>query len=109
VSERLALDGEVSHGVLGPAVKLGTSFQESEATHRYLGHAFENERGYDGLHGRRGNLISGVRTRMSHHTSVYLEDRYQQGDAATGWRARWGSRWRPTTAGAWARASSSAP
>jgi uncharacterized repeat protein (TIGR01451 family) len=84
VSERLLFDGEVSHGDLGPALKLGSSFQQSEETHRYWSYAYENERAYDGLHARRGNLISGVRTRLSDSSSVYMEDRYQHGDSATG-------------------------
>ncbi|MFP6630741.1 MAG: OmpA family protein, partial [Myxococcota bacterium] len=84
VTDRLAIDGEVSHGDLGPALKLGTSFQESEQTHRYLSYALENERGIDGLHSRRGNLISGARTRLSDSSSVYLEDRYQHSDAQSG-------------------------
>jgi uncharacterized repeat protein (TIGR01451 family)/fimbrial isopeptide formation D2 family protein len=84
ITDRLAVDGEVSHGNLGPAVRLGTSFQRSENTQRYLSYALENERGYDGLHRRQGNLVSGVKTRMSDSSSVYLEDRYQHGDSATG-------------------------
>ncbi|MFP6624488.1 MAG: flagellar motor protein MotB, partial [Myxococcota bacterium] len=84
VTDRLAIDGEVSHGDLGAALKLGTSFQESEQTHRYLSYALENERGIDGLHSRRGNLISGARTRLSDSSSVYLEDRYQHSDAQSG-------------------------
>jgi hypothetical protein len=84
ISDRLLLDGEVSHGNLGPAVKLGTSFQQTEETRRYLSYAYENERGYDGLHQRTGNLISGMRTRLSDSSSVFMEDRYQHGEASTG-------------------------
>ena len=65
INDRLLLEGETSYGNLGPAVRIGTSFQQSEETRRYLSYAFENERGYDGLHERRGNLISGMRTRLS--------------------------------------------
>jgi uncharacterized repeat protein (TIGR01451 family) len=84
ISERLFLDGEVSHGNLGPAVKLGTSFQQTEETRRYMSYAYENERGYDGLHQRTGNLISGMRTRLSDSSSVFMEDRYQHGEVSTG-------------------------
>jgi hypothetical protein len=84
VSDRLALEGEVSHGESGPALKLGTSFQESEQTHRYLTYALENERGVDGLHRRRGSLVSGARTRLSDSGSVYVEDRYQHADSQNG-------------------------
>ena len=84
VTDRLAIEGEVSHGDLGPALKLGTRFQETEQTHRYLSYAIENERGIDGLHARRGDLVSGARTRLSDSSSVYLEDRYQHSDAQNG-------------------------
>ncbi len=82
--ERLVLEGEVSHGDLGPAAKLGTSYQESERSHRYLSYALENELPESGLHQRRGDLISGARARLSDSGSVYLEDRYQHTDAANG-------------------------
>jgi hypothetical protein len=84
LSDRLALDGEVSYGDLGPAVKVGTSFQESQQVQRYVSYAYENERAYDGLHERRGNLISGTKARLADSTSVYMEDRYQHGDSSTG-------------------------
>ena len=32
IGNRLVIDGEVSHGGTGPALKLGTSFQETEET-----------------------------------------------------------------------------
>ena len=84
ISDQLTLDGEASYGSLGPAVQLGTRFQLTEDTQRYLSYALENERGYDGVHARRGNLISGIRTRLSDSSSVYLEDRYQHGDQSQG-------------------------
>ena len=84
LSDRLLVDGEVSEGNLGPAVKLGTSFQQSQDTNYYLSYAYGDERGYDGFQGRRGNLISGVKTRLSDSSSVYMEDRYQHGDAGNG-------------------------
>ena len=84
LTDRLAIEGEVSHGDLGPAVTLGTSFQETEETHRYLSYAIENERGIDGLHARRGNLVSGARTRLSDSSSVYVEDRYEHSDTQNG-------------------------
>ncbi len=82
--ERLLLDGEVSYGDLGPAVKLGTTFQESERSQRYVSYALENELPDDGLHERRGSLISGARTRLSDSASVYMEDRLQRADSANG-------------------------
>jgi flagellar motor protein MotB len=84
VSDRFVVDGEVSHGDLGPAVKLGTSYQESEDTHRYFSYTLENERGVDGVHARRGTVISGMRTRLADSGSVYMEDRYQHTDSGNG-------------------------
>lgn len=84
VNDRLSLNAEVSGGNQGPGVRVGTSFQESENTRRYLSYSLEDERTYDGLHERRGTLVSGVKTRLSDSSSVYLEDRYQHGDAGRG-------------------------
>ena len=77
VSDRLKVDGEVSHGDLGLAAKAGTTFQQSERTRFYLNYALDNERSYDGLAARRGSLIVGTRTRLSDSTSVYFENQYQ--------------------------------
>lgn len=77
VSERLALDGEVSHGTLGPAAQVGTSFQRSERTKHYLNYALDSERGFDGQHARRGSLTAGTESRLSDSASVYLENQYR--------------------------------
>ncbi len=84
VNERLLFDGEVSHGDLGPAGKFGTNYQHSERTNLYLNYALENERTDSVLYGRRGNLVSGARTRLSDSASVFLEERYQHADSASG-------------------------
>jgi flagellar motor protein MotB len=84
ISERLSLDGEVSYGNLGPAARIGTSYQQSEATQTYLSYSLENERMYDGLHQRRGNLIAGARARLSDSSSAFLENRYQHTSSTTG-------------------------
>jgi uncharacterized repeat protein (TIGR01451 family) len=84
LNDRFSLDGEVSYGDLGPAVQVGTTFQESEETQRYLSYGFSSERGIDGAHQRRGNLVSGMRSRLSDSASVYLEDTYQHSDGSNG-------------------------
>jgi len=84
ISERLVVEGEASLGDSGPALKLGTSYQETEETHRYISYALENERGIDGTHQRRGSLISGMRSRLSDSGSVYVEDRFQYSGAQNG-------------------------
>src|SRR4030067_851312 len=38
----------------------------------------------NGLRSRKGNLVSGARTRYSDSVSVYLEERYTHGDVPTG-------------------------
>jgi flagellar motor protein MotB len=82
--ERLMVEGEVSEGDLGAAGKLGTNYLHSERTRLYVNYALENERTDNGLHARRGNLVSGARSRLSDSSSVYLEERYQHTDLTTG-------------------------
>ena len=82
--KQLRLDAEVSSGDLGPGGKIGTSYLLSEKTNLYLNYALENERADNGLEGRRGNLISGVKRRLSDSSSVYLEERYQDTDMMSG-------------------------
>ena len=84
VNERLMVDGEVSHGDLGLAGKLGTTYQNPEGTNMYVNYSLDNERAENGLNSHTGNLIAGARTRLSDSVSVYLEERYQQADSMTG-------------------------
>jgi hypothetical protein len=75
--ERFKIDAEVSDGDLGFGGKIGTNFLYSERTSLYLNYALENERADNGLDVRRGNLVSGTKTRLSDTSSVYFEERYQ--------------------------------
>ena len=87
VSERLRIDAEVSNGDLGEGGKLGTSYLHSDRTSLYLNYALENERTDNGLRramGREGNLVAGIRSRLSDSMSVYQEERYQHGVMSTG-------------------------
>ncbi|MCP5044885.1 MAG: flagellar motor protein MotB, partial [bacterium] len=84
VTERLAAEGEASHGDLGPAARVGTNFQKSERTNLYLNYALENERGANGVHTRRGNLVGGMNSRVSDSASVFMENRYQHSKPETG-------------------------
>ena len=84
LTERLRIDTEVSDGDLGPGGRVGSSFLYSERTNLYLNYALENERTDNGLLVRRGNLVSGVKRRLSDSSSVYFEERYQQSGSATG-------------------------
>ncbi|MDH4148794.1 MAG: flagellar motor protein MotB, partial [Acidimicrobiia bacterium] len=84
VSDRLRLDGELSDGDLGLGARIGSNFLYSDRTSLYLNYALENERTDNGLAARRGNLVSGVKTRLSDSASVYLEERYQDTGTLTG-------------------------
>jgi flagellar motor protein MotB len=84
VSNRFSVEGEVSDGDLGPGGRIGTSFQASDKSNLYLNYSLDNERMADGLRWRRGNLVSGMKTRLNDASSVYLEERYQNGGPQTG-------------------------
>src|SRR5690606_33450052 len=80
---------ELSNGDLGTGGKLGTSFMHSERTTLYMNYALENERASSvsssaSARGSEGNMIAGVKTRLSDSTSVYVEERYRNGDWASG-------------------------
>jgi len=87
ISDRLRLEMEVSDGDLGPGGRVGTSYLKSERTSFYVNYALENEKTYDGQIGSRGaegSLVSGMKTRLSDSTSVFVEERYQHGRQLTG-------------------------
>ncbi|HKY32407.1 MAG TPA: OmpA family protein [Candidatus Polarisedimenticolia bacterium] len=84
LTRRFRLDGEVSGGDLGAAARIGSSYLYSDRTSLYLNYALENERTDNGLNVRRGSLVSGVKRRLSDTSSVYLEERYQDGTSLTG-------------------------
>jgi flagellar motor protein MotB len=78
-TKRFRMDAEASEGDLGPGGKIGTSFLYSDMTNLYLNYSLENERTDNGVSIRQGNLISGIKRRLSDTSSVYLEERYQNG------------------------------
>jgi flagellar motor protein MotB len=77
--KRLRIDGEASDGELGPGGKIGTSYLFSDLTTVYLNYSLDNERLDNGVQTRQGNLISGVKRKLSDSSSVYAEERYQNG------------------------------
>jgi flagellar motor protein MotB len=79
VSKRFRIDGEASDGELGPGGKIGTNFLYSDLTNIYLNYSLDNERMENGTQVRQGNLISGVKRRLSDSSNIYLEERYQNG------------------------------
>jgi hypothetical protein len=85
MTERFRIDAEVSDGDLGPGGRLGTNYLFSDRTTLYLNYALENERTDNGLRGgRRGNLISGMKRRLSDSSSMFVEERYQETDDMSG-------------------------
>jgi hypothetical protein len=86
LTKRFRIDGEASDGHLGPGGKIGTSFLDSKGTSYYLNYSLENERTDNGLllRGSQGNLVSGTKVRLSDTSSVYVEERYQNGGSLSG-------------------------
>jgi hypothetical protein len=88
-SEKLRINAEVSDGDLGAGGSLGTRYMPNERTTVYMNYALENETaeavlqpGAAGVGG--GNLTTGVKTRLSDSTSVYLEERYRSASYMSG-------------------------
>ncbi len=84
VTDRFKVNGEVSSGNLGAAGRLGTEYLYTDRTTTYLTYALENESADNGVRAKRGNLISGFKTRYSDSASVYVEEKYSHGDVPTG-------------------------
>ena len=87
VSEKMQVDAEVSSGDLGAGGRFGTNYRYSDSTSMYLNYTLENERADNGLNtvrGSQGNLIAGVKSRLSDSASVFLEERYQRSDTMMG-------------------------
>jgi len=84
VTNALRIDAEASEGNLGPGGKLGTNYLVSDHTTLYLNYSLENELGDTGLFQRQGTLVSGMKERLTDSSSVYVEERYQDIDSATG-------------------------
>jgi hypothetical protein len=84
LSERFRVNGEISSGDLGVGARLGTEFLYSDKTTTYLNYALENERTFNGVKARNGNMTSGVKSHYSDTTSVYAEEKYSHGDVPSG-------------------------
>jgi hypothetical protein len=84
ISKELSIEAEGSGGSLGPGGKLGTKYLVSDHTTLYLNYSLENERSDTGLFQRTGTLVSGMKERLSDSSSVFVEERYQDIDSASG-------------------------
>ncbi len=83
-TDRFKVNGEVSGGDLGSAGRLGTEYLYSDRTSLYMSYILGSESADNGLRSRKGNMVSGVKTRYSDSVSVYLEEKYTHGDVPTG-------------------------
>ena len=83
-SKEMSIEAEGSEGSLGPGGKLGTKYLVSDHTTLYLNYSLENERSDTGLFQRTGTLVSGMKERLSDSSSVFVEERYQDIDSASG-------------------------
>jgi flagellar motor protein MotB len=84
LSKEMSIEAEGSEGSLGPGGKLGTKYLASDHTTLYLNYSLENERSDTGLFQRTGTLVSGMKERLSDSSSVFVEERYQDIDSASG-------------------------
>ena len=84
ISDRFKLDGELSAGDIGEAIRLGTEYQMTNAAALYSSYALENERTDSGVKAQVGNMTTGFKTRYSDTASIYMEERYTHGDVPTG-------------------------
>lgn len=84
LNDRFNLLGEISEGDLGTGASLGTEFLYSDRTTMYANYTMENERTDNGMLSRKGNMVSGYRSRYSDSASVYLEEKYTHGNVPTG-------------------------
>ncbi len=84
VTDRFKVNGEVSSGDLGGAGKIGTEYLYSDRTNLYLNYVYDNETPDNGIRSKQGNIVSGVKTRYSDSTSVFVEEKYTYGQVPTG-------------------------
>ena len=84
LTNALRVDAEASEGNLGPGGKLGTNYLVSDHTSLYLNYSLENELADTGVFQRQGTLVSGMKERLTDSSSVYVEERYQDIDSASG-------------------------
>ncbi len=84
ITERFNIEAELSTGDTGTGARLGTDYLVSDRTSVYMSYALDNERSDTGVRAQKGNMATGVRSRYSDTTSLYLEERYTHGDVPTG-------------------------
>ena len=96
VSDAVSLLGEVSEGNQGFGAKIGSDYQYSDASNVYLNYELDPDRTDNGLAGRNGQLVSGVRHRFTDAVNVYGEERYQHGSNRVGLTHAYGIEFLPS-------------
>jgi flagellar motor protein MotB len=84
LTDRFNIEGELSAGDTGTGARIGSDYLVSDRTNIYVSYALDNERSDTGVRARKGNMATGVRSRYTDTTSVYIEERYTHGDVPTG-------------------------
>jgi len=84
LTNRFNIEGELSGGDTGTGARIGTDYLVSDRSNVYMSYALDNERSDTGVRARKGNMATGVRSRYTDTTSIYLEERYTHGDVPTG-------------------------
>lgn len=83
-TDRFKVIGEVSSGDLGGAGKVGTEYLYSDRTNMYLNYTYDNEIPDNGIRSKKGNMVTGLKSRYSDTTSIYAEEKYTHGQVPTG-------------------------
>ncbi|GHE88919.1 OmpA family protein [Thalassotalea profundi] len=96
ITKNIKLNGEVSDGNQGFGALIGSEYQYDDASNIYLNYALDPDRTDNGLGGRNGQLVSGVRHRYSDTINVYGEERYQHGDSRVGLTHAYGIEYLPS-------------
>jgi len=96
VSDAVTLNTELSGGNQGFGGQIGTDYQYSNGSNVYLNYELDPDRTDNGLAGRNGQLVSGVRHRYSDAINVYGEERYQHGKSQQGLTHAYGIEYVPS-------------
>ena len=98
ISDAVSLSGEVSGGNQGFGAQVGADYLYSDASNVYLNYELDPDRTDNGLSGRNGQFVSGVRHRFTDSVNVYGEERYQHGDSSVGLTHAYGIEFLPNEA-----------
>ena len=95
-TDSITLNGEVSGGNQGFGAQIGTDYQYANGSNVYINYELDPDRTDNGLAGRNGQFVSGLRHRYSDSLSVYGEERYQHGTSQKGLTHAYGVEYLPS-------------